>query len=205
MGVFSRECSNCIYCSTLECDDLVERYCYAVGCKNNNGVEIEDNIITANRCAWFTNKNIEKIGDEYCISGKYSLLTPPINCSCCDLNALKRFVSDLNFGFVEIFKLEEKIEKMNYQLGFIDFFKEELPDVYRKMWKEYCDKEKLRVVVKQDGKKVDSYGNQLSKGEQQRKDGTYHYTYLDSNKKRKYIYAKTLTELREKVNKRRKS
>ena len=46
--------------------------------------------------------------------------------------------------------------------------------------------------------KKDSKGRKLNKGEQQRNDGTYHYTYLDSNKRRKYIYAKMLVELREK-------
>ena len=46
--------------------------------------------------------------------------------------------------------------------------------------------------------KKDNKGRKLNKGEQQRKDGTYHYTYLDIYKKRRYIYAKTLVELREK-------
>ena len=38
----------------------------------------------------------------------------------------------------------------------------------------------------------------LRKGEMQRANGTYHYTWMDKNKKRRYVYAKTLTELREK-------
>ena len=49
--------------------------------------------------------------------------------------------------------------------------------------------------------KKDNKGRKLNKGEQQRADGTYHYTYLDCNKKRKYLYAKTLIELREKEEK----
>lgn len=49
--------------------------------------------------------------------------------------------------------------------------------------------------------KKDSKGRKLNKGEQQRSDGTYHYTYLDNSKKRRYIYAKTLIELREKEEK----
>lgn len=44
----------------------------------------------------------------------------------------------------------------------------------------------------------DSKGRVLKTGEHQRSDGTYHYTYLDPLKKRKYVYAKTLKELREK-------
>lgn len=44
----------------------------------------------------------------------------------------------------------------------------------------------------------DSKGRVLRMGEHQRIDGTYHYTWLDSVKKRHYIYAKTLSELREK-------
>ena len=38
----------------------------------------------------------------------------------------------------------------------------------------------------------------LRKGEMQRANGTYHYTWMDKNRKRRYVYAKTLTELREK-------
>lgn len=47
----------------------------------------------------------------------------------------------------------------------------------------------------------DSKGRVLRMGEHQRADGTYHFTWLDSAKKRRYIYAKTLTELREKEQK----
>ncbi|MCI9531914.1 MAG: tyrosine-type recombinase/integrase [Lachnospiraceae bacterium] len=47
-------------------------------------------------------------------------------------------------------------------------------------------------------KRKDSKGRVLQKGEHQRADGTYHYTWLDAVKKRHYVYAKTLPELREK-------
>ena len=33
-------------------------------------------------------------------------------------------------------------------------------------------------------------------GESQRADGTYHYSWTDANRKRRYVYAKTLDELR---------
>lgn len=38
----------------------------------------------------------------------------------------------------------------------------------------------------------------LRKGEIQRSNGTYHYSWTDSNMKRRFVYAKTLEELREK-------
>lgn len=38
----------------------------------------------------------------------------------------------------------------------------------------------------------------LRKGEIQRNNGTYHYSWTDSNMKRRFVYAKTLEELREK-------
>ncbi len=38
----------------------------------------------------------------------------------------------------------------------------------------------------------------LRKGESQRSNGTYHYSWTDSNMKRRFVYAKTLEELREK-------
>lgn len=47
-------------------------------------------------------------------------------------------------------------------------------------------------------KRKDKKGRALQMGEHQRADGTYHYTWLDAVKKRHYIYAKTLSELREK-------
>ena len=50
-------------------------------------------------------------------------------------------------------------------------------------------------------KRKDSKGRVLQKGEHQRTDGTYHYTWLDTVKKRHYVYAKTLLELREKEQK----
>ena len=36
----------------------------------------------------------------------------------------------------------------------------------------------------------------LKTGESQRADGTYHYSWTDSNRKRRYVYARTLDELR---------
>ena len=38
----------------------------------------------------------------------------------------------------------------------------------------------------------------LRTGESQRADGTYHYCWTDANRKRRYVYAKTLDELRHK-------
>lgn len=47
-------------------------------------------------------------------------------------------------------------------------------------------------------KRKDNKGRLLKTGESQRKDGTYMYRYSSSQGKRKYVYAKTLTKLREK-------
>lgn len=38
----------------------------------------------------------------------------------------------------------------------------------------------------------------LRVGELQRKDGTYQYSWIDKNKKRRYVYSKSLDDLREK-------
>ena len=46
------------------------------------------------------------------------------------------------------------------------------------------------------GKRKDSKGRVLRKGESQRKNGTYDYRFTDKNKKTHSIYAKTLNELR---------
>lgn len=45
-------------------------------------------------------------------------------------------------------------------------------------------------------KRKDSKGRILKDGESQRKNGSYMYRYVDIHKKRKYVYAKTLEELR---------
>lgn len=45
-------------------------------------------------------------------------------------------------------------------------------------------------------KRKDSKGRILKDGESQRKNGSYMYRYTDIHKKRQYVYAKTLTELR---------
>ncbi len=45
-------------------------------------------------------------------------------------------------------------------------------------------------------KRRDSKGRVLKDGESQRKNGSYMYRYTDIHKKRQYIYAKTLEELR---------
>ena len=47
-------------------------------------------------------------------------------------------------------------------------------------------------------KRRDNKGRVLKDGESQRKNGTYDYRYTDIHKKRRCIYAKTLTELRRK-------
>ncbi len=46
-------------------------------------------------------------------------------------------------------------------------------------------------------KRKDSKGRVLRKGEHERKDGRYHYLYLDTSGKRCYVYAKDLISLRE--------
>lgn len=48
------------------------------------------------------------------------------------------------------------------------------------------------------GKRKDSKGRILRKGESQRKSGTYDYRWTDKNRKQHSVYAKTLDELREK-------
>lgn len=48
------------------------------------------------------------------------------------------------------------------------------------------------------GRRKDSKGKVLQKGESERKDGTYMYRYYGKNNERKCIYAPTLNELREK-------
>ena len=50
-------------------------------------------------------------------------------------------------------------------------------------------------------KRKDSKGRVLKDGESQRANGTYDYRYTDIHKKRRCIYAKSLTELRYKKNK----
>ena len=47
-------------------------------------------------------------------------------------------------------------------------------------------------------KRKDSKGRVLKDGENQRANGTYDYRYTDIHKKRRCIYAKSLTELRKK-------
>ena len=47
-------------------------------------------------------------------------------------------------------------------------------------------------------KRKDSKGRVLKDGENQRATGTYDYRYTDIHKKRRCIYAKSLTELRKK-------
>lgn len=47
-------------------------------------------------------------------------------------------------------------------------------------------------------KRKDSKNRILKIGESQRKDGTYQYRYVDVHKKRRYVYAPTLGELRDK-------
>ena len=47
-------------------------------------------------------------------------------------------------------------------------------------------------------KRKDSKGRVLKDGESQRANGTYDYPYTDIHKKRRCIYAKSLTELRKK-------
>lgn len=49
-------------------------------------------------------------------------------------------------------------------------------------------------------KRKDNKGRILKAGESQRKDNTYVYRYVDAHKKRRYVYASTLDELRQKEN-----
>ena len=53
-------------------------------------------------------------------------------------------------------------------------------------------------VLELPEKRRDSKGRVLKDGESQRANGTYDYRYTDIHKKRRCIYAKTLTELRKK-------
>lgn len=48
-------------------------------------------------------------------------------------------------------------------------------------------------------KRKDSKGRVLKDGESQRANGTYDYRYTDIHKKRRCIYAKSLTELRKRT------
>ena len=48
------------------------------------------------------------------------------------------------------------------------------------------------------GKRKDTKGRVLEKGESQRKDGSYMYRWTDNKGQRQTVYATTLNELREK-------
>ena len=47
-------------------------------------------------------------------------------------------------------------------------------------------------------RRTDKKKTVLRVGESQRKDGTYHFSWIDENMKRQYVYARTLDELRAK-------
>ena len=62
----------------------------------------------------------------------------------------------------------------------------------------YIIRRRITMTVSKKQNRKDNKGRVLKQGESQRKDGTYMYRYTDECKKRHYVYASTLPELREK-------
>lgn len=138
MSAFDKKCSNCIHCTIYNYGYCNEMYCDAE-CKHNNGEEIIDEKYQAFKCNFFKNKNITMNNNCFeIIDYFYSpncLHKAEIHCSSTNLNVLEEFMnkpSNLHIANELITKNSNELKR------FIEFFKDELPDVYKRMWKEFC-------------------------------------------------------------------
>lgn len=139
MSVFEKKCSNCIFCLIHDYGYCKEMYCDASECKHNDGMDILDEKLTSFKCNWYKNKHI------YTIDGKtYEIVddnylgvfnkNSEIICSSNNIKALNDFLEKPSNLYMMNTQLNEKNKNLK---DFIDFFKSELPEVYKKMWKEY--------------------------------------------------------------------
>lgn len=134
---FEKKCSNCIFCSIdksiSETDP--ELWCDNENSKYNNGNEIIDELATGGKCNLFKNKNIEhdEEFEEYEISECYSH-GRYIKCQSDNFNRLNEFVSHRYELIQEVDKYKEKAKELQ---EILEFFKSELPEVYRKLLQEY--------------------------------------------------------------------
>lgn len=149
MSVFEKKCSNCIFCLIHDYGYCKEMYCDASECKHNDGMDILDEKFTSFKCNWFKNKHIHTTDGEYYeifddnyfgIQNKNSEIT----CSSSSIQALNDFLEKPSNLYMMNVQLNEKNKNLK---DFIDFFKSELPEVYKKMWKEY---KKLKGCEKED-------------------------------------------------------
>ena len=198
MSAFDKKCSNCIHCTIYNYGYCNEMYCDAE-CKYNDGSEIIDEKMNAFKCSWFKNKHIRETskGCFEIIDTHYSgTKVKPIEICCfsSNVNVLEGFLakpSNLHIANKLI------TQNSNDLKNFIEFFKNELPDVYKRMWKEYCKCKNNTEYCCENDDRFDELGNSLRKGECQRKDGRYMYRWT-VNGKEKTVYALTLDDLRDK-------
>lgn len=136
-------CMDCIYCvsANYEYEDcnVIERYCECDTSIFNNGAEINE--LVCGKCSFFKHKDIVKddFNNIYSIEIKTSRNT--ISCKCTDFNTLNNFLHESSIFLNGKIESERKFEKLKEKIGklknFIEFFKNELPDVYKQMCKEH--------------------------------------------------------------------
>lgn len=142
MSTFEKKCSNCIFCESANFGYGSEKYC------DVNRINILDEKLSAFKCKFFKNRHINEVDGRYeIIDYMYLELKSKDNEVCCfssNIDALNDFIEKPSNLYMMNVQLNEKNKNLK---DFIDFFKSELPEVYKKMWKEY---KKLKGCEKED-------------------------------------------------------
>ena len=195
---FVCSCENCIFSSIYDYqyakEKIQEIYCDCESCKQDDGNNIVDGYKVGAKCAMFKSKHIISHGDTFSITehygrGKY------ICCESNDFHILNRFINKDRL-YLEIMENSKKVKELN---SFLSFIKSELPDVYKRLWKEFCNTRNSDSFNEEEAEKsrYDTNGEMLKTGESQRPDGRYRYTWRADGKQQE-VCALTLAELREK-------
>lgn len=191
---FNKWCSNCEFSSIHDYGYGKEIYCNCNESKSDNVYEIIDEFEVGSKCGMFKNKHIYNddntlfyVEEEYA-RGSY------ISCESNNYNLLNSFISREDELKQKIEKKTEKIKELN---NFLSFIKSELPDVYKRLWKEFCNSKNANILDEDEVEKAryDTNGEMLETGESQRPDGRYRYTWRADGKQQE-VCALTLAELR---------
>lgn len=137
MGDFEKKCSNCIFCSIDNSlsEAEAELWCDNQSSKYDNGTDILDEWTTGRECTLFKNKNIEydEELEEYSIFEHY-FYGRYVKCQSDNFDRLNNFIS-------HTYELEWEVKKQKWRADELqkitNFIKSELPDVYKRLMKEY--------------------------------------------------------------------
>lgn len=133
-------CSNCEWCAIHDYGYGTEMYCDCSSSENNNGYDVIDDTAKMTDCVFFRNKHIKNNNGVYQIE-QLLPINDYIKYESNNFDILNSSISERTMLHYQIRTLQKKKNDEIKELKeFIDFFRQELPEIYSRLKRNYKER-----------------------------------------------------------------